>query len=152
MKPIQSDNLSKTPNKMLSKYQLSIPGSPQPLSISAPIAAAGLLWDLSFLFPENRAGLRHTALLHTVPPCPRWSPLWGQKAAQVFALSLPGVAGRRPLTARLNALLLTVSLEINWTNGSMGIKGLSGSSTNSRGQSCSTDSHAQSPLTALCFH
>ena len=67
----------------------------------------------------------------------------------MFALSLPGAAGRRPLTTRLNALLLTVSLDTNWTNGSMGIKGLSGRSTNSRGQGCSTDSHAWSRLTAL---
>ena len=35
----------------------------------------------------------------------------------VFSLSLPCGEGPRPLTARLNDLLRTISLEINWTNG-----------------------------------
>ena len=69
MKSIQTDNLSENPNTMLSKYQSSIPGSPQPLSISAPIATAGLLWDLS-LFSREQSRIKahsegHTVLLHT---------------------------------------------------------------------------------------
>ena len=52
----------------------------------------------------------------------------------VFSLSLPCGEGPRPLTARLNDLLRTISLEINWTNGKQASRtwvGKRGGSTNS---------------------